>query len=502
MKLYLLTFFLLALGASLHNILTRLKALPEAYPVLDLAYCPESPVSEPVILGLTDNGLRLRFDGPEQRLRLIEVVDFTKSLLTYKGNDILKAGSPDAPQESFGPKFKHVYHRLFGPSYPGEYIPPSANESHGTYVLSYPGVAFSFPVLHSSWAPDRDFVSLMSSNAAEPASSMAVFSGESWADARSNIFTRTPMYPRLAALAGKNKEYLADEIDLVRVLGGGKVELVRKASTPFLIVLSETTPQDLIAELGPPDAIYRKNDHRITIHEGDDPENPTEIATSPSSSQAPTDLADLDGTPDNSAIEDSGEDSSSSREQENVSVDGECFYNYFNHGFDIHISYPITPGPPFPGSVESPSSPTLAPSQLTATKILLHGNVPGSYQFNRHRRIRWVLDVNGETSLDSETSFRTISPKLKSLWQNYYASPEEEAAFQRSMVLNRGWGETSSPGNSVNFLGSWEESTGTKQGEQSAVEEAQALGNTELTGFPGLLFEVVKNGAISCLTVY
>jgi hypothetical protein len=60
------------LGATLHDILTRLKAEPQRYPKLDLTYEHTAPVKDPVILALPANGLRLRFDGPEQRLRLIE----------------------------------------------------------------------------------------------------------------------------------------------------------------------------------------------------------------------------------------------------------------------------------------------------------------------------------------------------------------------------------------------------------------------------------------------
>jgi hypothetical protein len=34
------------------------------------------------------------------------------------------------------------------------------------------------------------------------------------------------------------------------------------------------------------------------------------------------------------------------------------------------------------------------------------------------------------------------------------------------------------------------------------MDGSSALGNTELFGFPGLLLEVLKNDAVSCLTVY
>jgi isoleucyl-tRNA synthetase len=101
-------------------------------------------------------------------------------------------------------------------------------------------------------------------------------------------------------------------------------------------------------------------------------------------------------------------------------------------------------------------------------------------------------------------SFPELSSKLKSVWQSIYANAEEEKSMQRGMVLNRGWGE--SPESSVELLGGFEEQdSGQKKGitpHQGASENMNGLSNTELFGFPGLLFEVLKNDAVSCLTVY
>ena len=41
-------------------------------------------------MSLPENGLRLRFDGVDQRLRLIEVIDFRKIKLAYKGSELVK----------------------------------------------------------------------------------------------------------------------------------------------------------------------------------------------------------------------------------------------------------------------------------------------------------------------------------------------------------------------------------------------------------------------------
>ncbi|KAL4882407.1 tRNA synthetases class I-domain-containing protein [Aspergillus karnatakaensis] len=488
-----------ALGASLHNVLTRVKAQPQTYPAIDIAYSASDPLQHPVTLQLPSNGLRLRFDGPDQRLRLIEVLDFSKTTLVYKSQEVLK--SPQKTQEHSaspqGPSFRHVYNRLFGPSFPGEYIPPTPPSPYGTYVLSYPGVAFSFPLQDSAWSEQCDFVALLSSSAALPATSMSIFSGDSWPEARSRLFTQQPQAPRSPALAGslagKNKEFVADEIEDFTILGAGRLEVTRRSTRPTVIILSQTTPQDLIAEFGPPDAIYRKNDRRISIHRaaggrgGDDI-----IHMSPSSGRG-IEVTDIDQSSNMNESDDSDEEVSQATAFDSSSLPSECFFNYFHHGFDAFISHPTASGPAFPNTGFDDPTPPSPSSLLVVTKIVLHGNVPGSYPFNRYRRSRWKIDLSPTRStVSSETRYDEISARLREVWKGSYATAAEERALERPMVLNRGWGD--SPESSVEFLGGWEESTGRGQKTGQGGHDG-GLGNTELFGFPGLLFEVMKNGA-------
>lgn len=456
-----------------------------------------------MVLQLPSNGLRLRFDGPDQRLRLIEILDFSKIALVYKTQEVVKGAKPQEPPVSQqGPSFRHVYNRLFGPSYPGEYVPPASGSPYGTYVLSYPGIAFSFPLQNSAYSDQCDFVALLSSSAALPATSMAIFQGSSWPETRAKLFTQQPQYPRSPALVGKTREAAADEIEEFNILGAGKLEIVRRATPPVLITLSETTPQDLIAEFGPPDAIYRKNDRRISIHRaaGGGGGDADALHMSPSPARG-MDGADTDHSSTNSVTDDSDDETSQGEAVDPASLPPDCFFNYFHHGFDAFIGHPTTPGPAFPRSnIPEPNPPPPPSTQVAVTKIILHGNVPGSYPFNRHRRSRWAIHLDEHNNpLTSETSYDEISTQLREVWKGSYANPTEERALQRPMVLNRGWGD--SPESSVEFLGGWEESTG--RGHRTGHDgQDGGLGNTELFGFPGLLFEVLKNGAVSCLTVY
>lgn len=56
-------------------------------------------------------------------------------------------------------------------------------------------------------------------------------------------------------------------------------------------------------------------------------------------------------------------------------------------------------------------------------------------------------------------------------------------------------------------MGGWEDGGGAtgsvlKKGESSQDGETERLGAAEVYGFPGLVFEVLKNGGVSCLMVY
>lgn len=505
----------ITLGCSLHETLNTIKAEVRAFPRFHLYHDDLRPIASLVHVVLPDNGLRLQFDGPDQRLRLIEVLDFTKARLVYKDVEVFKptedhGGIPAGPS---GPRFRHIYDKLLGPTYGGEYFPPRNDDTNanGIYNLSYPGVAFNFPVQHSAYSPKKDFISLLSSSATGPAKSMAIFSGESWQKARGSLFTAPAPNPRTLALLGKGKEGSPDEIELVKVHGEGRIELVRRSSPSFWIILSETTPQDLIMELGAPDSIYRKNDHRLLIHKD---RRISDVSETSGARLTPDELL---GSDHGSAIDTDndddweGDDEAALEAQEREVAAAEHFYNYYHHGFDILISQPTQISPPSQASDSTESQGELSTqpfNHLTATKVIFHGNVPGSYQFNRHRRSRWSLDHDpsehrGEP-LNSEMMFADISRELKQVYRDSYATEEVERLQQRGMALNRGWGD--SPGSSVELLGGWEDSSSKKSkfvnSGSDMLEGAGDVGNVELFGFPGLVFEVLKNGAVSSLTVY
>jgi isoleucyl-tRNA synthetase len=517
------------LGASIHDVLARIKSVPLVYPSISLSHSQSHPLLAPVIITLQSNGLRLRFDGPEQRLRLIEVLDFSKTRLSYKGHDI---GNSQTQNENValnthfnppktGPGFRSVY-KIFGPTTPGEYLPPNGkNKEDGTYVLSYPGIAFSFPLKHGIWSSGTGWsstVSLLSSNASKASTAMSVFVGESWDLARDSLFENDMSnFLRSPIASGIKKETVPKEVELVKVHDRGRVELVRKDAPSFWIMMGETTPQDLVTELGPPDSVHRRNDTRVAIHQ--DRRNSSASASRRGSSN--TEMSPpLRNLPFDSDTSSQVEESDESDLEEGVVIDpkkredsGEVFYNYYSHGFDIKVSNPLPPSTlshasSTNGSGTDGPDAVVPRSHLVVTKILLHGNVPGSWNFNRHRRIRWSLDsvatADDPNPPNSEVLFKDIQHYLQQYFHDSYATEEERRAAALPMVVNRALGrEELAADGDYGVIGSWEDGgTSSVRRLDQKTTEAEKIGGAEVYGFPGMVFEVLKNGTVSCLMVY
>lgn len=545
------------LGASLHEVLTRVKAEPQRFPKIDVTYHPKKPVTEPVTVGLPLNGIRLQFDGPEQRLRLVEVVDFTKNHITFKPGPSEKERDLVRPQTtndgnpfsepSTGPTFRHIYHRFLGPTFAGEYIPNvGGKKGEGMYVLSYPGVAFTFPMSASAYSSGKDNVALMSSSGSQIASSMAVFSGDSWKEARAKLWTEVLPSIKTFTPLSKGKDLCPDEVSLVKIHGGGKLQLFRRwTDKSTWITLGQTTEQDLVIAFGPPDAKYYKSDQKMAIHkirtasnsrtrQGGNGNNGNSDIHAHLGSLRSQDglLTDTDQSSSHSASAsdgyDSNEDAAVDDDDDDEDEDGgdghgnraanvstECFYNYFHLGFDVLVSTPTKPSPRAP--TQTPELASLPPAldmwhhdRLVATKVVLHSNVPGSYPFNRHRRCRWeIAYLAGKDSsgvVDSESPFDDVEAGLRAEWRDSFATDEERRKRQKGMVINRGWGD--SPGSSIELLGGWEEGVndraapGTAGGGGGRRFDGGEESTTTLYGFPGLAFEVLRNGFVSALTVF
>lgn len=477
------------LGASVHDILHIIKA-NECFSQIDFIYDAKDPTISPMVVSLPQNGFRMRFDGPDQRLRLIEVTDFTMIRLSYKGSELLR------DYDTKGPLFKRIY-KLFGASYPGEYVPPKDGRGRGRYALSWAGIAFDFPLQHTAWAPEKDHVSMLGSSSAEPAVSLAIFEGDSWPEVRHTLFKKPVSGPRSSAMTTHPKDNLPTELEIAHVHGDGRVEFVRRPpAKPFTIMLNQTTVQDLVTELGAPDTTHKRSTddhpkeqpvhHRTTSFTN----GRAHTGSLPSSySSTGTDTFDADF------------DSGDAEEDPGDRATREVFWCYFNHGMDILV------GPPREDNftVAHNSTPLGTSPHLVVLKIVIHGNVPGSYAFNRHRRLRWALALPshpyiGTSSLNSETPFTSNisgSTTLRDTLMHVFKDVWPESEMGRGKVVNRTWGGGGGGMSDSSFF--------LPDAERELVEAGgseQWLGNTKLFAFPGLGFEVLDSGAVAALTIY
>ncbi|KAF2157408.1 hypothetical protein K461DRAFT_219984 [Myriangium duriaei CBS 260.36] len=473
----------LRLGAGLYDILSALKVDSKRFPKIDVSYSTRKPLSWPIIIELPKNGLRLRFDGPEQRLRLIEIMDLDQDQFTVKNEPLIQTNDQSHRPGQNILLYRRVY-QLFGASYPGEYI-PSKTSSTGTYVVSYPGIALSFALESSAWSPQVDHAKMLAERGTA-VSTIALFEGKSWAEARKDLFTRKPSQPRSLTQNSRPKEGLPDEVEVIEIKSQGRIEFSRRTSFPVALTIGSTTAQDLITDFGPPDSIYKRPSDT-----SDTALRPTRTSRRRSSSVIPRSFG---STP--SSMSSTNTDTYDADFEEDDGIDGpdvvrpeEQYYCYFHHGFDVLVG---------PATAEQTKGPAAAPgAQPVATRIILHGNVPGSFEFNRHRRTRWVLDEVGPggESITSESHFPDVHDRLiaqfKDLW------PEKE--MREGMVIVRDWAGDS-PSSSAILIGEGPDEEEEEAWGQEGSEKW--LKNTQLYKFPGLMFEVMHNGAIAALTVY
>jgi hypothetical protein len=207
-----------------------------------------------VVVWLPADGLRLQFDGRQQYLRVIEVLEWGKFKLTYNGTELGRQGSVT---------FKQIYSRAFGPTHPGTY-----NSDAGVYILSYPGVAFTFPIAKDN--PDLPessegflrYLSTQNGQNSLECSSMAVYQGHSWPEVCDTLFDIAYDLPYREQV----------ELDYVEADPSSNRNCTfhflnhPDGLTKSLVSLGETTMQEIIVMLGPPSERFLKKDSRLSIH--------------------------------------------------------------------------------------------------------------------------------------------------------------------------------------------------------------------------------------------
>ncbi|GAB5361150.1 hypothetical protein AAMO2058_000689400 [Amorphochlora amoebiformis] len=120
------------LGSTLHDVISLIKQRGMDYRRVCVQFNMVRPCRSDICLLATNIGMRLRFCGYSQRLKLIDIFDPEKMEIVYEGRSL------SGP--SIKPTFSLVS-RVLGPTFPGRRHPKKE-----VYMLQYPGICAVFPI--------------------------------------------------------------------------------------------------------------------------------------------------------------------------------------------------------------------------------------------------------------------------------------------------------------------------------------------------------------------
>lgn len=442
------------LGNSLYDTVAKMKQLNEP---LKIAYGAKNYLDTPILMTLPKLATRLMFHSSgNQELMLIEILDFSCRKLCYKGtylNDIVYAypsdeelsGSSENPVRKklvLPSTLKQIYNKIFGPTFPG-----SIDCERRSYVLSYPGIAFRFKINLDELLyrladvnDSNDILSILTNwdvAADIPCESLAVYKGESYGEFHRRLKTLSRSNLRDYAKSGSGLSVSQIRVDLVH----GKADIERDLDGPLptaTITIGETTQQDIIRLLGPPDACFNKFDSRLLIHKH------------------------------LKAIGMPSEKSGSVYK----------FHNYFRHGVDY--LYNLNAAQQSGGVLE---------------KIIIHnGGIAESLDFMRWNKCDWSIhhtEHGLSVEVDSLMYFGDFSGEFFDRIDKTKNGP---------VLLNRGESEIVGS-DEVEFV-QVKEIGGTDVVDVENGGTCKTWGQLKLYGFHRCIFEVVSNGCVSCVTVY
>lgn len=446
------------LGSSLWDTLHLLADKPQFFPTVELKYSQENPLEYDFIIALPTNGINLRYDGSLQRLKSVECYDPNKVKLVYQNSDVSSSRTI--------PTFLLIY-KSFGPTYPGEF---DSNQS--IYTLKYPGLAFTFPIptRHQSLYKSSTDLPLEFPDGTTPIASKVILYSNSntWQQAA------VPPLPKIIAehngsnstKYGKLGKREAESV-IVKPTKGitllfpvpGDTDIAREktnASNPnpsiahnsVTVNLNKTSVQDILADLGKPSRIFYKEEDKMKIH------SVTDNGTLLNSKNHPIESKSGDTTGD-----DKDKDPS-------LVQPTDYFLNYFHLGIDILID----------GELH------------ICKKIVLHGNVPGHYDFQRYKRCPFqmffpkdsknkqdsslLVDVEDENEnmITADMKIATMQERIP--WETSNTI-KENTPQQKPVILTRG------------------------------SSEQNPFGSTYLTGYDeGVVMEVMKNGYVPTIVLY
>ncbi|KAI9493996.1 hypothetical protein BDB00DRAFT_871756 [Zychaea mexicana] len=453
------------LGSTLWDTIHYLRERPNFFPSVELKYSQEEPIKYDFIIALPTNGINLRFDGTLQRMKSIECFDPTKIKLVYQNSDVSSSRTI--------PTFLLIY-KAFGPTYPGEFV-----RERSVYTLKYPGLSFIFPIpaRHRELYESSTDLPLEFPDGTTPiASHIYLFSNGSPNWQRATV-------PSLAKIVAEHNASTTlkygkigrRELESVKAQPGKEVVLHfpthdsldsrenTLTTSQVRITLQISTPQDILAELGKPSRIFYKEEDKMKIHSvTDDGAMIGRIAEDGKNDQEHNTAVNEEEEKDTSALEPT-----------------DYFFNYFHLGIDILMD----------GTLH------------VCKKVILHGNIPGHYDFQRYKRCPYQLHFPNDKNDNNHDHDPKVLVDVESDADDIGVPGDIVTADMKIDKMKK-----RIPWDSKNAVSVKDTSKGAQHKPvilTRGSSEQNPFGSTHLTGYDeGLVMEVMKNGHVPTIVLF
>lgn len=491
----------LTLGQSLYSVINHFNKSDQQYQQhqhkLQISYSSTNYLKNPILVTLPHWGIRLMFENlPQQRLILIEVLNFNFLKFTYNGqllndillNEIFNDNEGDVNPMKYEkiykiPTLKQIYNKSFGPTYPGK-----LNLTNKTYILSYPGISFKFKIelneLMSKLSNLKDDSKILSRlinwNKSNDISvkSLSIFNGDNYNYFHENVLQRKNMKIVSNDNLGSGTGLVSiDKLNINVLQGLIKVYLKYDDSSKiFNIKIGETTQQEILNNLGPPDDYFNKFDSRLLIHNHLKSLHQLTKSKTTSSSNLSSTSTD-DNHSDNSIFK---------------------FHNYFKFGLDFLFDLNNNNNHKNTGVL---------------TKIIIHnGGITESLDFMRWNKCNWEMisgkpdsNLNSKSMINSSMYFNEIP---QSFFNEINLDSNNNDKELRPVLLNRN--ESEFIDDDLEFVQPDEFQSNTESSTNSSnsinsndSSNLKTWGQSKLYGCHRCIWEVIEsNGCISSVTLY
>ncbi|XP_062514586.1 phagosome assembly factor 1-like isoform X2 [Corticium candelabrum] len=249
------------LGMTVCQAVKTLKSQNQTIRSVQILYNQQEPLLQDIVIDLSENGIRYKFDAITQRLKIIEIYDLTKVKLRYGGSHFnLPENIPPTYrkiEESFGATFLHEH-----------------DQTHQRLVLSFRGISFMFPT-------DANYKSLESRKLADLdispeilsliVSRIFIYSGSKFnsssaPDLPISCYDGHTYAAEVLVVRNSGKvKGLRFNLSLEVAVARGSSELSQEFREEFVPFGSSC--EDVIRMLGTPCKVFSKDEDKMVIHD-------------------------------------------------------------------------------------------------------------------------------------------------------------------------------------------------------------------------------------------